>query len=319
MGRDVFAQFVWGARPSLAVGFATGLAITALGTVIGLIAGYFGGRTDAVLDLLTNAVLVIPNIPLLILLASFAGTVGPLAIMAIITLTSWPWGARMTRAQTLALKQPRIRRRRADGGRARLAHHLRRDRAQPGAADRHQHRRLASSMRSSRRRRWSIFGFGDPLNVTWGTMLYNAQNSSAIIIGAWWDIGAPAVGIALVGLGLALLNFTFDEIANPQLRSGPALSPLAAAQPPPHARAGGRAMSGPLLEIRRPQRRLSARQRRLPGGQRRFVRHRHAASCSGLPANPAAARARSPMPSRGWPSRRPGWRAARSCSTGRTS
>ena len=74
-------------------------------------------------------------------------------------------------------------------------------------------------------------GFGDPLNVTWGTMLYNAQNSSAIIVGAWWDIGAPAAGIALVGLGLALLNFTFDEIANPQLRSGPALQPLAAPQP----------------------------------------------------------------------------------------
>ena len=67
-------------------------------------------------------------------------------------------------------------------------------------------------------------GFGDPLNVTWGTMLYNAQNSSAIIVGAWWDISAPAAGIAMVGLGLALLNFTFDEIANPQLRSGPALT-----------------------------------------------------------------------------------------------
>ena len=104
MGRDVYSQFVWGARSSLAVGFATGLLITALGTVIGLVAGYFGGRTDATLDLLTNAVLVIPNIPLLILLASFAGTVGPLAIMAIIALTSWPWGARMTRAQTLALR-----------------------------------------------------------------------------------------------------------------------------------------------------------------------------------------------------------------------
>jgi peptide/nickel transport system permease protein len=67
-------------------------------------------------------------------------------------------------------------------------------------------------------------GFGDPLLVSWGTMLYNAQNSSAIILGAWWDIGAPAMGIALIGLGLALVNFTFDEIANPQLRSGPALS-----------------------------------------------------------------------------------------------
>jgi peptide/nickel transport system permease protein len=67
-------------------------------------------------------------------------------------------------------------------------------------------------------------GFGDPLKVSWGTMLYNAQNASAIMVGAWWDVGVPAVGIAVTGLGLALLNFTFDEIANPQLRSGPALS-----------------------------------------------------------------------------------------------
>lgn len=223
MGRDVYAQFVWGARPSLAVGFATGLFITALGTIIGLVAGYFGGRTDATLDLITNAVLVIPNIPLLILLASFAGTVGPVAIMMIIALTSWPWGARMTRSQTLALRN----------------------------------REFVTAARMVGEPSWRIIfveilpnlvpliginivgsiiyaivaqttleylGFGDPLNVTWGTMLYNAQNSSAIIVGAWWDISAPAAGIALVGLGLALLNFTFDEIANPQLRSGPALS-----------------------------------------------------------------------------------------------
>lgn len=91
MGRDVYRQFVWGARSSLSVGFATGIAITVLGTAIGLIAGYVGGRTDAVLDLATNAVLVIPNMPLLILLASFAGTVGPMTIMTIIALTSWPW------------------------------------------------------------------------------------------------------------------------------------------------------------------------------------------------------------------------------------
>ncbi|SDA59578.1 ABC transporter permease [Sinorhizobium sp. NFACC03] len=223
MGRDVFSQFVWGARPSLAVGFATGLAITGLGTIVGLVAGYFGGRTDATLDLATNAVLVIPNIPLLILLASFAGTVGPLAIMAIIALTSWPWGARMTRSQTMALRQ----------------------------------REFVVAARMVGEPHWRVIfveilpnlvpliginvvgsiiyaivaqttleylGFGDPLRVTWGTMLYNAQNSSAIIVGAWWDIAVPAAGIALVGLGLALVNFTFDEIANPQLRSGPALS-----------------------------------------------------------------------------------------------
>lgn len=223
MGRDVYTQFVWGSRTSLAVGFATGIAITIIGTAVGLVSGYTGGRTDAALDLATNAVLVIPNIPLLILLASFAGTVGPLAIMAIIALTSWPWGARMTRSQTMALRN----------------------------------RDFVTAARMIGEPAWRVLfvellpnllpliginlvgsiiyavvaqttleylGFGDPLQVTWGTMLYNAQNSSAIILGAWWDIGAPAAGIALIGLGLALVNFTFDEIANPQLRSGPALT-----------------------------------------------------------------------------------------------
>ena len=223
MGRDVYKQFVWGARSSLSVGFATGIAITVLGTAIGLIAGYTGGKTDAALDLATNAVLVIPNMPLLILLASFAGTVGPMTIMTIIAMTSWPWGARMTRSQTMALRS----------------------------------RDFVTAAKMIGEPAWRIIfveilpnltpliginlvgsiiyaivaqttleylGFGDPLKVTWGTMLYNAQNASAIMVGAWWDIGIPAIGIALTGLGLALINFTFDEIANPQLRSGPALT-----------------------------------------------------------------------------------------------
>ncbi|SCB14945.1 ABC transporter permease [Rhizobium multihospitium] len=223
MGRDVYKQFVWGARSSLSVGFATGIAITIIGTAIGLIAGYTGGKTDAALDLATNAVLVIPNMPLLILLASFAGTVGPMTIMIIIAMTSWPWGARMTRSQTMALRN----------------------------------RDFVIAAKMIGEPAWRIIfveilpnltpliginlvgsiiyaivaqttleylGFGDPLKVTWGTMLYNAQNASAIMVGAWWDIGVPAIGIALTGLGLALINFTFDEIANPQLRSGPALT-----------------------------------------------------------------------------------------------
>lgn len=223
MGRDVYRQFVWGARSSLSVGFGTGIAITVIGTAIGLIAGYAGGKTDAVLDLATNAVLVVPNMPLLILLASFSGTVGPMTIMTIIALTSWPWGARMTRSQTMALRN----------------------------------RDFVTAAKMIGEPAWRIIfveilpnltpliginlvgsiiyaivaqttleylGFGDPLRVTWGTMLYNAQNASAIMVGAWWDIAVPAAGIAITGLGLALINFTFDEIANPQLRSGPALT-----------------------------------------------------------------------------------------------
>ncbi|WP_448953441.1 ABC transporter permease [Labrys neptuniae] len=223
MGRDVFSQFVWGARSSLAVGFATGLAITVLGTLLGLIGGYYGGRTDNILDLLTNAVLVIPNIPLLILLASFAGKVGPIAIMSIIALTSWPWGARMTRSQTLALRNREfiVASRMIGEPSWRIVFVEILPNLLPLIALNFVGSIIYAVVAQTT---LEYLGFGDPLNVSWGTMLYNAQNSSAIIVGAWWDIATPCIGIMLVGLGLSLINFTFDEIANPQLRSGPALS-----------------------------------------------------------------------------------------------
>jgi peptide/nickel transport system permease protein len=51
-------------------------------------------------------------------------------------------------------------------------------------------------------------------------MLYNAQNASALSVGAWWDLLAPCFALAVLGLGLALINFAIDEIANPRLRTG---------------------------------------------------------------------------------------------------
>ncbi|MGO1075761.1 ABC transporter permease [Inquilinus sp. CA228] len=223
VGRDMLSQMIWGTRTSLFVGLIGGLVITVLGTVVGLIGGYRGGKVDDVLDLATNVVLVIPNLPLLIVLAAFIGNAGIGAIVAILALTSWPWGARVTRAQTLTLR----------------------------------HREFVLAARLVGEPTWRVvgveilpnlasiiginlvgsiiyaviaqvtleyLGFGDPLSVSWGRMLYNAQNASAITVGAWWDILTPCAAIALLGLGLALINFTLDEVANPQLRSGPALT-----------------------------------------------------------------------------------------------
>jgi peptide/nickel transport system permease protein len=51
-------------------------------------------------------------------------------------------------------------------------------------------------------------------------MLYNAQKASALSVGAWWDILTPCFALALLGVGLSLLNFAVDEIANPRLRTG---------------------------------------------------------------------------------------------------
>jgi len=65
-----------------------------------------------------------------------------------------------------------------------------------------------------------FLGLGDPTIITWGTMLFWAQSNSAFIVGAWWDIVVPGLAIAIFGGGLALLNMSIDQVANPKLKTG---------------------------------------------------------------------------------------------------
>ena len=54
-------------------------------------------------------------------------------------------------------------------------------------------------------------------------ILYNAQNTSALTVGAWWEVLAPCIGLALLGTALSLVNNAIDEVSNPRLRAGLAL------------------------------------------------------------------------------------------------
>jgi peptide/nickel transport system permease protein len=64
-----------------------------------------------------------------------------------------------------------------------------------------------------------FIGLGNPDEVSWGTMLYFAENNEALNAGApWWAI-APGLCIALLGAAFALLNYAFDEMGNPALRA----------------------------------------------------------------------------------------------------
>ena len=84
LGHDVFTRLIYGARVSLAVGFGAGLLITVIGTALGIIAGYKGGVVDEVINFFTNMVLVIPNLPLLLVLAAFIGQASPVVIALIL-------------------------------------------------------------------------------------------------------------------------------------------------------------------------------------------------------------------------------------------
>src|SRR5260221_14774956 len=64
-----------------------------------------------------------------------------------------------------------------------------------------------------------FLGLGDVTVIDWGTMFYWAQNNDALLPGAWWWYGAPGMCIALLGAGLAPINFVIEEVVNPCLRT----------------------------------------------------------------------------------------------------
>ena len=218
MGRDVLSQLIWGTRISLMVGVLAGLLVTAIGTIVGIVAAYVGGLVDEVLNFLTNVVLVLPQLPLLLVLAAFLGQVDPLAIAVIIGLTSWAWGARVTRAQALSLKtRDYIQASQMVGEpawRMILVEML------PNLLSIVGFNFIGSIIFTIiTQATLEFLGLGSPLTLSWGTMLYNAQTASAIMVGAWWEVLAPCVAIVVIGVGLSLMNFGVDEISNPRLRT----------------------------------------------------------------------------------------------------
>lgn len=216
-GQDVVDQLIWGTRSTLGVGVAAGGVATILAILFGLTAAYFGGFVDDVLSLFINVVLIIPPLPLVIVLASFLERPGSLTIALVLGLTAWPWGARVLRSQMLTVR----------------------------------HRDFVAAAQIIGEPAWRIIlveilpnmtslalsgfigaalysviamvglefiGLGNANSITWGTMLFWAQNNSALLTGAWWTFIPPGLAVASLGFAFALMNFAIDEVTNPRLR-----------------------------------------------------------------------------------------------------
>lgn len=217
-GQDVFIQVLVGTQASILWGFATGLMVTTLSVVIGLISGYLGGAVDDLLSLLINVFLVLPGLPLAIVLAAYLPVKGPLTVALVVTITSWAYQARVLRAQTLSMRNRDFVEASRSSGESSLRiiffEILPNEIAivAAGFVSTCIYVILAAAG-------LEFLGLGDATVVDWGTMFYWAQNNDALLLGAWWWYLAPGLCIALLGAGLALINFGIDEIANPRLRS----------------------------------------------------------------------------------------------------
>ena len=216
-GQDIFSQMLYGARVSVLVGVGSAVIGTVLSILVGLLAGYLGGVADDLLSLLANVFLVLPSLPLTIILAAYLPHSGSLGIIFVISITGWAWGARVLRAQTLSLRhRDFVEAARATG--ERTSQIIIRDIFPNQVAV------IAASFLGTvtgailTQAGLAFLGLTDVTQWSWGTILYWAQVSSALLTGAWWWFVPAGLAIALLGTGLSLVNFGIDEFINPRLR-----------------------------------------------------------------------------------------------------
>jgi peptide/nickel transport system permease protein len=219
LGQDVFSQVLVGTRGVIVVGLVAGVVATALSVFVGVASGFLGGITGESLSALSNVFLVIPALPLIIIVAATIPDADDVIIALVIGLTSWAWGARVLRAQTLSLR----------------------------TCD------YVEAARATGESTWRIIVFEMLPNLTaviasnfvgtvifavlseitlafigvssisewnWGTILFWAQSQQALAQGAWWWFVPAGLAIAGLGTALSLLNFGIDEFVSPPLRRG---------------------------------------------------------------------------------------------------
>ena len=216
-GQDVLSQMIYGSRVSLLVGLGAGLIATLVAVTIGLISGYRPGPVDEVLGFLTNLVLVIPGLPLMIILAAYIPSRSTWTIVLVVAFTSWATGARVIRSQAATLRAREFITSAAFSG-EKLFRVIFREMLPNmtslvagsffGAA-------TAAVMAEAS---LEFLGLGNPATVSWGTILYYAQQQNALLTGQWVLVFAPGLAIALLALSFTMINFGVDALSNPRLR-----------------------------------------------------------------------------------------------------
>lgn len=217
IGQDILSEIIWGTRVSLTIGVLAAFVATILGATVGIVSGYFRGVTDTVLMRLVDVILSLPFLPLMILLAAFLGP-SMFTIILVVGLVVWARPSRIIRSQVLSLagREYITAARGIGAGHVRiLFRHL-----VPGVAalmvvEFVQAAAGAILIESS----LSFLGLGDPIQKSWGSILYYAQARSAFLSGAWvWWVIPPGIAITATVMGFALLAFSLERIVNPRLR-----------------------------------------------------------------------------------------------------
>ena len=215
-GKDVLSLLIYGARVSLIVGFVSAFFSMLIGTIVGLAAGYFGGKVNNILMRVTDFLMVIPDLPLMLVIVSVWGR-GLWKIIFVIVLLHWTYTARLVRSQVISIKERqyvlRARSMGASDVRIITKHIL--PQVLPlifaqAVLD------ISSSIIAEST--LSFLGLGDPTLISWGMML-NFAFERAISRMAWWFLLPPGIAIVWVSLSIILIGNALEELLNPRLKT----------------------------------------------------------------------------------------------------
>jgi peptide/nickel transport system permease protein len=213
-GQDVFQQTLLGAQRTLVIGFVSGAIIMIVGTLIGVVSGYFGGPTDAVLMRITDFFYAIPFLPFSLIFVHFFGT-SLSSVCAAIGLIFWRTGARVVRSVVLSLRERQyVQAAKATGAGPLwiMRYHI-----VPGIVG-------IALLYGVFGAAWAILteatlsfiGLSDPTAISWGLMLNQAFANGAIRF-AWWWVVPPGVSLALLLGALFLLARSIEGAVDRRL------------------------------------------------------------------------------------------------------
>jgi len=216
-GQDVLSQVIVGTRQSMLIALIVGLLCTILSVIVGVSAAFFGGFIDDGLSLITDVVLVIPTFPLIIVITAYAKASNFWLMVFVLVVTGWSYGARQLRVQALSFRNRDFLQ--AAKARGESSWYVILFEMLPPMTSLIVANFLGAALYAVLAAAALQFvGLGNINTESWGTMLYWAQNNEALASGMpLWAL-APGIAIALLGTALALLNYAFDEVANPALR-----------------------------------------------------------------------------------------------------
>jgi peptide/nickel transport system permease protein len=215
-GIDMVTLLMWGARISLLAGFAATAVSMLIGGAVGILAGYFGGKVDVILMRVTDYFLVIPDVPLMIVVAAIWGP-SLSHIIIVIGVLLWTSTARVLRAQVKSVRERTyVKRARALGaGHARIVlRHVLPQVAPLLIAN----TVLTIAVAIFDETALSFLGLGDPSRISLGKVIENAFERAAISSGAWWAIVPPGALVAVIILSCSLIGGALEDALNPRLR-----------------------------------------------------------------------------------------------------